>query len=258
MVWNYLELSKMSPEYHQNTPDKVIEKVFGEFTDQTVKHKPKDGFNNIDDTQMTYYADYTTLKTQTSDLLTTGDGQCSAWAKLFIDALRTHKINEQDEYIEFYGPNTSTEYGFFVKNWTFTGTGRSGNTQWPYLNVPNFPFPDSTSYPWKFAEVTDNAGIAGQGTSNPASLFNNHQIVKLKGKYYDPSYGSTFTSLSDIENNAIEGYFKIVQYFMIREADIGADLNNNGTTTDTVYMTVIISKKSTGGNQLQEVLHDIP
>ncbi len=68
----------------------------------------------------------------------------------------------------------------------------------------------TTSYTWLFAEVTDAAGVPGQSNANPASLFNNHRVAKLTvngtSQYYDPSYGATHATLSDIDLNAIDGY----------------------------------------------------
>ena len=54
-------------------------------------------------------------------------------------------------------------------------------------------------------------GIAGQGNPNPPSIFANHAlaVVTLNGvtRFYDPSYGRTFTDLTQIDQEAMDGYF---------------------------------------------------
>jgi hypothetical protein len=48
----------------------------------------------------------------------------------------------------------------------------------------------------------------GQGpNNNPVSIFGNHQICNISGKLRDPSYEVSYSSLDDIENTAIFGYY---------------------------------------------------
>jgi hypothetical protein len=37
--------------------------------------------------------------------------------------------------------------------------------------------------------VEDLQGVAGQNSPNPVSTFNNHVLVRIGDRYYDPSYG---------------------------------------------------------------------
>jgi hypothetical protein len=75
--------------------------------------------------------------------------------------------------------------------------------------------------PTPAAEVLKIPGdIPGQNVSDPVASFNNHVIVKVDYldpdtnlrvlKYYDPSYGATYTSLTDMNNQAIAGFYNPV------------------------------------------------
>ncbi|HSH66862.1 MAG TPA: hypothetical protein VLB84_13980, partial [Bacteroidia bacterium] len=63
-----------------------------------------------------------------------------------------------------------------------------------------------TSYGFIKADVTDAMGIPGSCTKNPSSFFNNHQIAKIDGVYYDACYGVTFNNISDIKTQAFSGW----------------------------------------------------
>ncbi len=103
--------------------------------------------------------------------------------------------------------------------------------------------PATNSYKWiGTPEVTDQAGVGGQNSTNPQSLFGNHQIVKVVTKdgsgndvttFYDPSYGLTYTSLANMEATVIAGYIKLttiqiggINYLVyhIRTNDLGGHL----------------------------------
>jgi hypothetical protein len=86
-----------------------------------------------------------------------------------------------------------------------------------------------TSYNWTFSEVNDAPGIAGQGNSNPASMFNNHQVM-IDGQYYDPSYGVQYSSLQDIDNS-IDGFY-IEGTYAVDEPLVNLDLNGDGDAID--------------------------
>ena len=209
--------------------------IWSEFTDRDVRR--------IDGTQMTYYKTYQcqVQVTDASGLLKFGDGQCGSWASLFIRLRQIHGIDVANEYVIFSSINNNE--GFLVKNWNFNGAGSSGIPAYPYLNIPDAPFPAQNSYPWKFAEVTDQNGIAGQGNPNPASLFGNHQVV-LDGQYYDPSYGQKFASLKDIDDNAIEAYF-LTASVPLDESSFNLDLNGDGDKTDVgVQTNVFLIRKN--------------
>ena len=218
----------------------VTTSIWNEFTDLDVRR--------IDGTQLTYYKSFQCNNVETESLLKNGDGQCGSWAKFFIDLRKVHGIDVPNEYVVF---RPSADDGFLVKNWNFNGAGTSGVAGYPYLNIPDAPFPSANSYSWKFAEVTDQNGIPGQGNPNPASLFGNHQVV-IDGQYYDPSYGKKFASLKDIDDNAIDGYFRVVPA-AINEPDFNLDLNGDGDKIDMgVQINVFLIRKNPAGMDLIE------
>jgi len=247
----------------KSTENDVVAAIWNDFTNRNVRRKPADGFNNPDGRQLTYDANWACVNIDTAQLLATGDGQCGSWAKFFIDAMGGQGINHTNEYVLFYqsdgtGPQ-DPNYGFIVNNWSFaSGAGRSGDANYPYLNVPASPFLSSNSYNWLFSEVMETPGVAGQGNANPASLFGNHQVVKLGTQYHDPSYGLQYSSFADIDTGAIAGYYKVTD-LVLDETVLHVDLNNNGNQTDTaVNKLVVLFKKNPAGNQMVELLGEWP
>lgn len=229
------------------TPIGCTDKIWSEFTDRDVRR--------VDGTRLTYYASYTCANVTTASLLANGDGQCGAWAKFFIDMRKVQGLDDPNEYVIFRPiPQPGIpQYlvGFVVKNWTFVGLGSSGYTTYPYLNIPDSTLVGATSYNWRFAEVTDAVGIPGQGTSNPASLFNNHQVV-ISGEYYDPSYGVKHATLQDIDDNAIDGFY-ISGYYPVDEPTVNLDLNSDGDKVDVqVNTAVMLFRKNPAGLDIWE------
>jgi hypothetical protein len=129
-------------------------------------------------------------------LLADGDGQCGAWARLFLDMLLVSGIFETDDYVTVI-PQKSE--GFLVNNWNFIGGGKSGNPNYPYLDEPGKPY-----------EVTKQPGLPGQNSPDPLSVFGNHVIARIDGTYYDPSYGETYANLRQMTAKDVAGYFKMV------------------------------------------------
>lgn len=236
----------------ENTTANCTSKIWTEFTDRDVRR--------VDGVQLTYYASYTCGNVTTASLLANGDGQCGAWAQFFIDMRKVQGIDDTDEYVIFRPISPSgipQDYvGFLVKNWTFTGAGSSGHATHPYLNLPDSPFIGATSYNWKFAEVNDAAGIPGQGNANPASMFNNHQVV-ISGQYYDPSYGVQHASLEDIDDNAIDGFYIGPVLYPVDEPVVNLDLNGDGDKTDMQVDTgVYLIRQNAAGLDIWEQKYD--
>jgi hypothetical protein len=93
-----------------------------------------------------------------------------------------------------------------VKNWEF-GTATGTCPDFPYENTYTSLIPSPyTSYKFIKADVKDAAGIPGSCTKNPSSFFNNHQIAKIDGVYYDACYGVTFNAVTDIKTEAFSGW----------------------------------------------------
>ena len=47
-------------------------------------------------------------------------------------------------------------------------------------------------------------GIAAQGTPNPDSAFTDHELNRIQGKIFDPSYGRQYASFDEWEGDALE------------------------------------------------------
>ena len=216
--------------------------IWNDFTDRDIRR--------VDGTQLTYYADYNCNNLTTESLLSKGDGQCVAWAKLFIDIRKIQGIHESvDNYVVIDSLHAD---GFIVKNWTFSGNGNSQLPNFPYVNIPKASYILANSYDWKYAEVNDADGVPGQGNGNPASIFNNHQVMIL-GEYYDPSYGVIHASISSMDDNYIDGYYSGPGSFPLDEPKVNLDLNGDGDMLDLAVSTnCLLFKKNPTGLDLKE------
>jgi hypothetical protein len=96
------------------------------------------------------------------------------------------------QYIDFYKPAPSTQDPKVIPKYT-----RGGQDGWQY---------DWTNLAW--LEVTDDRGVEGQKLERP---FTNHVVVWIKtpGRnfLYDPSYGTTYTSVQNLQDKAIEAFY---------------------------------------------------
>jgi hypothetical protein len=203
------------------TPAQVVDKVFAAFQAKNI--------TRVDGTKLTYYGDWTTKAQSTAKLLQTGAGQCTAWAKFFIDVLKTQGLLPNGGQMLVVRPKlVAGGEWFLVKNWTFpvnnpkrnykdNGLGGT-NEVYDYRNelavgaagdfdpqaqpprVPlNFDLSRSkNAYQFVQADVDGNkdanqqprTGLAGQNMTQPFSMFNNHEVVQFGNVIYDPSYGS--------------------------------------------------------------------
>jgi hypothetical protein len=198
-------------------------------------------------------------------LLANGDGQCGAWAKLFIESLSAQGIEHTTEYIVFSPDPVAMPgaNGFLVKDWSFPTTGGlSGDPNFPYLNfVPaGTDFYGATGFLWTFAEVSDLPGIPGQSNLNPNSLFGNHQVVKFGTPlvYYDPSYGNTFATLGDMDMTGLSAFIKVDFSRPVYEGAIAFDENGDGDMLDTFAVDAVLIKPNPAGNQLKETPGEWP
>jgi len=96
---------------------------------------------------------------------------------------------------------------FLVKNWNFGVKSDSvACPSFPYKNTYSGSYITPSGYVFTTADATDQVGINGQCNNNPSSFFNNHQITKIDGVYYDACYGVTFKLLTDIKTTAFDGW----------------------------------------------------
>lgn len=182
----------------------IISHIWNEFTDHVVLNHNGDS--------LFYYKDMSNLYVSLEDLLAYKDAECFTFAQLFLAAIKIQGIVRTNNYVNIT-PRGDYACGyqidcFLVKDWTFgSPSASSACASFPYKNTYSeliaYPY---TSYTFITADVKDQKGIPGPCTPNPSSFFNNHQIAKIDGVYYDACYGVTFQSLAEIKTKAFSGW----------------------------------------------------
>jgi hypothetical protein len=229
----------------------ILNAVWTKFSSLNVTRKRYDPQQNvISEEKMTYYKSYLTSIVRGDVLLAsaTGDGQCGSWATLLVLTLRAIGVTLPMEYVTVTPlpssidpppPTSSPDIGIFVKSWSFIKSSD---------RYPNFPYWNpsradtllisDTRYNWLPSPDVDDdlGGIPGQGgVANPASLFNNHQFIKIDGKYYDASYGAIY-----LNNDAFVAKLDALYVSFpesLNERTVSRDLNGDGEITDIVILT---------------------
>lgn|GEM_PF-1108374 len=163
----------------------LINGVWEHFTGKQVKR--------ADGQPLKYYGQWSggNLASKTSDLLQNKDGMCMAWTKFLLDLLKVHGFREDDNFIAAKAYESS---GFFVKEWqSISLPGSYPNTPYPYKNISGSPFYTSNNtYNWEYSEVTLKKASPSQNNNDPQSDFSSHIFAKIKGTFYDPSYGVSY------------------------------------------------------------------
>jgi hypothetical protein len=54
--------------------------------------------------------------------------------------------------------------------------------------------------------VKNMPGLPGSCTTQPTGNFSDHQVTKIDGIYYDPSYGTTYNSLKELKDSSLDGW----------------------------------------------------
>lgn len=241
------EKEEDAQESEEDLFQRVVDKIWAEFSDRDVHRLPRNQQEEQDPslTQLTYYKDYLTPNYNTKMLLEDGDGRCTAWVDLFASMYKAQGISYTDDGVrvgwQFQDPQDldAVATGFLLKEWSFTEPGVDPDPDgvMPYVNLSSTNPVQSGGYSWDYADVQDvgTGSLPGQGNNNPASLFENHVVVHAGSKYYDPSYGLAYDSEQDLldalDSNTVAFYLRY-PVGVVREADYGVDLNNNGTTND--------------------------
>ncbi|MGZ4053924.1 MAG: hypothetical protein ACXVPU_03845 [Bacteroidia bacterium] len=200
------DLSCRNAQY-QTLDTAIISHVWNEFLDHIVL--------NYNDDSLFYYKTMNSPNVTLGNLLKYRDAECYTFAQLFLSSIKIQGVVRTNDYV-YITPINNLVCGhavnrFIVKNWNF-GTPSASATcaTFPYKNVYNTATgllpPPYTAYVFTTADVTDQVGIPGVCNVRPSSYFNNHQIVKLDGVYYDACYGATFPSLGAIKTAAFSGW----------------------------------------------------
>ena len=188
----------------QTTDTGIISKCWSEFTDQIV-------FNHKGDS-LFYYKTFNTSNTNLPSLLKNRNAQCYTFAQLFAALIKIQGVNKTSNYVYITPKAVASPCGgsinrFLVKNWKFgTKSDSVACPSFPYRNTYSGSYITATGYVFTTADATDQTGINGSCNNNPSSFFNNHQICKFDGVYYDACYGVKFNALTDIKTTAFDGW----------------------------------------------------
>jgi hypothetical protein len=185
----------------------IIGRVWNEFTDHIVL--------NYNNDSLFYYKIMNSPNVTLGSLLQYRDAECYTFAQLFLASIKIQGVVRTNNYV-YITPINNTICGntvnrFVVKNWSFgTPSASATCSVFPYKNTYNstigsIPAPFD-QYVFITSDVTDQAGIPGSCNIRPASYFNNHQIAKIDGVYYDACYGVTFPTLGSIKTAAFSGW----------------------------------------------------
>lgn len=166
----------------KTTEQDIIAGVWNEFTDQIVL--------NYNNDSLFYYKNLSTPYVTLATLLKYRDAECYTFAQLFLASLKIQGIVRTNNYVYIEAKGNACGYAvdrFLVKNWAFNTTSSA----------------PCSSFSYKSTGIKKQPGIPGSCTITPASHFGNHQIAKIDGVYYDPSYGSSSASLTELKMKSI-------------------------------------------------------
>lgn len=191
----------------QTTDTGIISSCWSEFLDHVVLNYKGDS--------LFYYKTFNTPYTTLPNLLRYRNAECYTFAQLFLSLIKIQGVVLSNNYVYITPRNDSAFRGttkgiinrFLVKNWKLgSKSDSSACPSFPYRNTYSGSYITPTGYVFTTADVNDQKGIDGQCNPNPSSFFNNHQISKIGGIYYDACYGVTFKALTDIKTSAFDGW----------------------------------------------------
>jgi hypothetical protein len=167
------------------------------------------------------------------NLLKWENGRCSAWSEFFRLMIELQGINgavsaevkyslnqaivnkfsiDVQDFFEFEAINVIPELvgQILVNDWNIVSTYfYTHDYEWTPIGTPS-PVTIANGNILNNAALT---GVPAQGNENPESTFNNHDIIKYNGKYYDPSYGTSIKNSKDEwENGALSGFGLICKF----------------------------------------------
>jgi hypothetical protein len=197
------DLSCRNAQY-ETTDTGIISHVWNEFVDHVVL--------NYNGDSLFYYKIMNSPWTSLANLLKYKDAECYTFAQLFLSAIKIQGVVRTNNYVYITPINNTvcahTVNRFIVKDWTFgTPSASAECAAFPYKNTYTTLLPSPfDAYSFVTEDVSDQPGIWGSCNIRPASYFNNHQIAKIDGVYYDACYGVTFNALIDIKTAAFSGW----------------------------------------------------
>jgi hypothetical protein len=196
------DLSCRNAQYKNNDKD-IIAAIWTEFTDHIVL--------NYNNDSLFYYKNKSTPYYTLAQLLKFKDAECYTFCQLFLGAIKIQGIVRNNNYVNLAAAGsacgTNKIFSFLVKNYDFLQKSSGA------------PCAD---YPYPASSVKKKPGIPGSCTLTPASSFANHQVTLIDGIYYDPSYGHSFTNLTELKTQSLSAWGTISrEYFFTTNISLG-------------------------------------
>lgn len=188
----------------ETTDTGIISKCWSEFLDHVVLNYKGDS--------LFYYKTFNTPYVTLPNLLRYRNAECYTFAQLFLSLIKIQGVVRTNNYVYITPKAVASPCGgtinrFLVKNWAFgVKSDSAACPSFPYKNTYSGTYVTPSGYVFTTADAVDQIGIDGQCNSNPSSFFNNHQITKIDGVYYDACYGVKFNLLTDIKTTAFDGW----------------------------------------------------
>jgi hypothetical protein len=219
----------------KTTDTDIISGIWNDFTDWNVQR--------VDGCQMTYWINSPTNQSLSSMLAASdGDGSCIAWSQLLHWCMKSQGLGSSSQVYEITADKSVNPGadGFLVKDWKFDRHIRTGSDAIRDSNVVGDDDPitptgvnkpcilpgnngilnsiisgndtyqdglyNGTNYPYVTGyDTIDQNGVKGQGNNDPPGAFGNHFVCIINSSIYDPSYGIGPKTLTEHENEAIDG-----------------------------------------------------
>jgi hypothetical protein len=181
-----------------------------------------------DGSPLTYYLNWInangTVPTATTlpDLLRRTDGQCNTFADLLTGSILAQGLPPfgADGIGLYYRiqvrPTTGPAEAMLVKHWFFGFPNNPFNNRWLYPWVDLTPTTTMGLYPlmrvprgYVLAGPVAYIGHLCQNNTFPIATFTNHVLNVVGNRIFDPSYGSTYANLADMQNQAIAGFYNV-------------------------------------------------
>jgi hypothetical protein len=179
------DLSCRNAQYKTNEKD-IIAGIWTEFTDHIVL--------NYNNDSLFYYKTRAPQNVTLGQLLKYRDAQCYTFAQLFLAAIKIQGIVRTNNYIQIWPTGSACGIkinGFLVKNFGF---------------LQKLSNPPCADFPYGVSGVKNMPGLPGSCTTQPTGNFSDHQVTKIDGIYYDPSYGTTYNSLKELKDSSLDGW----------------------------------------------------
>jgi len=180
-------------------PVEIRDAIWQDFEQKNVRRKPLDGFNNVDDQQLKYWAwwpsgnapnqtpnvsppssyegteRYGNWNRTGFNLIALKDGPCQTWVILLMELTNQLQGGQM------------LRFRVTVDESKFTPTAEGNSV---------------TGYHW----MELNANSRGQGMPVPPNktIFNNHSVAKWGEEIFDPSYGRRFNRESEWESESVD------------------------------------------------------